>query len=95
MKITPSTGAVKFNLSEYLNLTCIVDSYPLEYPKWKRNDIGSIQKYSEVKSNEKSFAYISFIISSLQRSDNGTYSCCVQQEPEFCQSVDVIVQSKK
>lgn len=88
------SDSVRYNLSDSLNLTCKIDSYPLKYPKWiEKSDIQS-QSESRISTNSRTITTNSFIISSLKRSDNGTYICCVRNESDNCKSIEVIVQSR-
>lgn len=83
---------LRFNESNNLNMTCIVDSFPVRDSYW---NVSNILSNNIILRDDmsNSLAIESLFISRLKRSDNGTYYCCANDTTTPCLSVDVIVQS--
>jgi hypothetical protein len=90
ISILPNQSIIRLNHSDSLNITCSVDSFPIQYGFWKHLNEEHLNAFPY---QEKSITYESYLVSSLKRSDNGSYACCLLNEPTVCDSVDVIVQS--
>lgn len=95
MSILPNESLVRMNESESLNLTCVVDSYPNEYPSWRKSSQTELSQYRMIRSsNQHSITSTSYVLSSIKRSDNGTYYCFLRDNAEISMKIDLIVQSK-
>jgi len=92
INIIPNQNVIRLNHSDSLNITCSVDSFPIQYGFWKHLDE---QYLNTFPYQERSITYESYLVSNLKRSDNGSYACCLQNDPNVCESVDVIVQSSR
>jgi hypothetical protein len=81
-------------VSEKLNVTCQVDSYPTVDPIWTHETEPIPANYLKFE-RQPSMVYSHFTILRLRRENNGTYKCCLQNDPSVCQNLEVIVQGIK
>ncbi len=103
MRILPDSVIIRKNISENLNLTCVVDSLPSFNPVWSvRKSLTNTDNldeevnffFSEPHKSTRTVASSSYFIPILSRSNDGFYSCCVENNSNLCKTIQVIVQDK-
>lgn len=88
MSIVPNQNILRVNETESVNLTCLVDSYPIEFPTWRDSQMRKL-----VADSKSTRTYSSYILSRAKRTDNGTLYCSLVDKPDVFLQVDLIVQS--
>lgn len=96
LSISPNKQTLILNETDKLNLTCFVDSNPLEHGIWnieKTNQAKYFKTTKYSKLPKSSISYTNFYISNLKSLDSANYSCCLESNLTVCKSIQVIVQS--